>query len=290
MKRTYWLMSILTFCIALGCIFLPPRILTLMNEQKLNQVRTEETQTVTLSAQGQLGFAGKIALLTEKMNTGQANAIQLNGGKNYTFEEMEAHIGEELRKLQELGILSTELPGFNNVSMDIYFYLNIENGNESMILWRITMDFYQEETGSIGLRFLVDDETGKIIGLRTLWMDTPWGEAGLAESLWTEEDCGQLAAAWGEYLGCHLIETEEQSGVWPGERSGGAAATDEVADVKKLKELQKAGLSEKEIREKLGLEPGLSYAHAIYRQEEDPDTFTYYFGKDNQYFYIIFDI
>lgn len=286
MRRQYVGAGLLTLAVALACIFLPARVLSLLDGQRLGQIRTEETQKVVLSAKGQLGLAGKVALLTQEGGSGQVDTILLNRGKNYTMEDMETHVWEELHKLQELGTLPGDMPKLGSMSMDVYFCLNIENGEESMIFWSVTLELYSEETGSLGLGLLLDDETGKIISLATFWSESLWKGDSLIKEVETEEDWKAMAEGWGEYLGCHLVTIERRAG-WQGEAGGSdSIAIDGQVSAKEIETLRKKGLSEKEIKEKLGITGEDFFYEAVYRQGTDSRTFTCYLGKENGYFYI----
>lgn len=287
MDREYLIAGAVTLFIAFGCILLPPQALSLMDEQKLNQVRTEQTQEVTLSSAEVLGLAEKITLFTGK-NT---NTILLDNGRNYTREEMEVHVWEEMRKLQELGVLSKELPGeaewyFGELSA--VFYLNVENGNESMIQWKVNLNSDDGSSGSMSINLFLDDETGKIIALHAFGVGASFAEFGEDFRVYPkDEEWEDIAEKWGGYLGIAMEEvTQEYGNYYRNEFYDVMQSTDSDELVEEMK---KAGLSAEEIAknlESLGMEPFRTYTRTVYRENEE--NVVYYLGRENNGIYLTF--
>ena len=152
-----YLMTVLILMTACAAGFmLPPRMLSWQDERYLEKSEIEVTEKVVLSSQTELTMTEKYLLLQSSM----VNAIEMTEGKNYTGKEILEHAKQELQELEELGVLQLELSELNFAIESIRFWIDIQGGTQSMLLWTI-----QAETITGKLRMQVDDETGKIMTL-----------------------------------------------------------------------------------------------------------------------------
>lgn len=193
-----YLMTVLILMTACAAGFMiPPRLLSWQNEKRLEKSEIKATEKVALSSQTELTMIEKYLLLQSDM----ANTIEMTEGKNYTGKEILENVGQELQELVALGILELELSELNFVIESIRFWIDIQGGTQSMLLWTI-----QAETITGKLRMQVDDETGKIL---TLTYTDKVSKKGSLETEVSENGTKikDIAEKWGEYLGIELIET-----------------------------------------------------------------------------------
>lgn len=193
-----YLMTVLILMTACAAGFMiPPRLLSWQNEKRLEKSEIKATEKVALSSQTELTMIEKYLLLQSDM----ANTIEMTEGKNYTGKEILENVEQELQELVAFGILELELSELNFVIESIRFWIDIQGGTQSMLLWTI-----QAETITGKLRMQVDDETGKIL---TLTYTDKVSKKGSLETEVSENGTKikDIAQKWGEYLGIELIET-----------------------------------------------------------------------------------
>lgn len=193
-----YLMTVLILMTACAAGFmLPPRLLSWQDEKYLEKSEIEVTEKVVLSSQTELTITEKYLLLQSSM----VNTIEMTEGKNYTGKEILEHTEQELQELEELGVLQLELSELNFAIESIRFWIDIQGGTQSMLLWTI-----QAETITGKLRMQVDDETGKIM---TLTYTDKVSKKSSSETKASENGTKMkdIAQKWGDYLGIELIET-----------------------------------------------------------------------------------
>lgn len=193
-----YLMTVLILMTACAAGFmLPPRLLSWQDEKYLEKSEIEVTEKVVLSSQTELTMTEKYLLLQSSM----VNTIEMTEGKNYTGKEILEHTEQELQELEELGLLQLELSELNFAIESIRFWIDIQGGTQSMLLWTI-----QAETITGKLRMQVDDETGKIM---TLTYTDKVSKKSSSETKASENGTKMkdIAQKWGDYLGIELIET-----------------------------------------------------------------------------------
>lgn len=193
-----YLMTVLILMTACAAGFmLPPRLLSWQDEKYLEKSEIEVTEKVVLSSQTELTMTEKYLLLQSSM----VNTIEMTEGKNYTGKEILEHTEQELQELEELGVLQLELSELNFAIESIRFWIDIQGGTQSMLLWTI-----QAETITGKLRMQVDDETGKIM---TLTYTDKVSKKSSSETKASENGTKMkdIAQKWGDYLGIELIET-----------------------------------------------------------------------------------
>lgn len=193
-----YLMTVLILMTACAAGFmLPPRLLSWQDEKYLEKSEIEVTEKVVLSSQTELTMTEKYLLLQSSM----VNTIEMTEGKNYTGKEILEHTEQELQELEELGVLQFELSELNFAIESIRFWIDIQGGTQSMLLWTI-----QAETITGKLRMQVDDETGKIM---TLTYTDKVSKKSSSETKASENGTKMkdIAQKWGDYLGIELIET-----------------------------------------------------------------------------------
>ena len=193
-----YLMTVLILMTACAAGFMiPPRLLSWQDEKYLEKSEIEVTEKVVLSSQTELTITEKYLLLQSSM----VNTIEMTEGKNYTGKEILEHTEQELQELEELGVLQLELSELNFAIESIRFWIDIQGGTQSMLLWTI-----QAETITGKLRMQVDDETGKIM---TLTYTDKVSKKSSSETKASENGTKMkdIAQKWGDYLGIELIET-----------------------------------------------------------------------------------
>lgn len=193
-----YLMTVLILMTACAAGFMiPPRLLSWQDEKYLEKSEIEVTEKVVLSSQTELTITEKYLLLQSSM----VNTIEMTEGKNYTGKEILEHTEQELQELEELGVLQLELSELNFAIESIRFWIDIQGGTQSMLLWTI-----QAETITGKLRMQVDDETGEIM---TLTYTDKVSKKSSSETKASENGTKMkdIAQKWGEYLGIELIET-----------------------------------------------------------------------------------
>ena len=193
-----YLMTVLILMTACAAGFmLPPRMLSWQDERYLEKSEREVTEKVVLSSQTELTMTEKYLLLQSSM----VNTIEMTEGKNYTGKEILEHAEQELQELEELGVLQLELSELNFAIESIRFWIDIQGGTQSMLLWTI-----QAETITGKLRMQVDDETGKIMTL-TYTDKVSKKSSSETKTIKNGTKMKDIAQKWGEYLGIELIET-----------------------------------------------------------------------------------
>lgn len=209
MKR-YLTTFVLLFMTAIAGFAMPSKLLEWEDVHRINHLETQPSEKVLLTAQTNMTLIEKIQLMQNDM----AATIAMADGKNYTAEGMIVQVQNELETLSELGIFELERFDLTYGVEDILFFVDIQGGTQSMLLWKI-----YAMTGDGIIRMIVDDETGKIL---TLTCTEGKGTVSVSasdysivvpeseESVQKSADSGQMniiAQKWAEYLGIELVET-----------------------------------------------------------------------------------
>lgn len=211
----YFLMGCLFLAVAAASIRLPSDMLDWQDKKRVGQSQTLPAQEVVLSAQEDMSLLEKLNLLISD----NMHVLPMENGKHYTREDVTEKAEEELEKLKELGFLDeVELKWLKFAVPEAAFYLDMENGEHSMMVW----NGYAED-GQWMLDYLLDDETGKVLTLqrKRISNNINIGNAEIYDvdgvrkayqgdvrlGLDAEEAFRELAEKadkWGEYLGCSL--------------------------------------------------------------------------------------
>jgi len=296
--KSYLIAGILIAGAAAASMLLPDTLLRWQDEKQVGRAEVKEAEEVILTEQASMTFSQKLELL--KGNT--VNTLTLVNGKNYTQETIGAKVKEEAGKLAELGIL----PDLNAEEMifpgsEINFFMDMEDSERSMMLW--TGVAY---AGDYQLDYLLDDESGKLLGFRQSGIEAggvsyAGAKAGAAlggdemieaetkveeNFSLSEEDLTKLAERWAEYLGCRLLEISRFN-------PDSFSEEDKKLIEKEMQKYREKGMNEKEAYmmalESLGYSYGSSYwdytLYATFQDEAGTIKYTIRSNEKNIYFY-----
>ena len=206
--KQYILTVMAVFFAAVIGFLLPPQLMKWQDVQRTMESSLEESREVLLAPQPDMSITEKLDLYKqENMNT-----MQLASGKNYDGESIRGKVKEELEKLAELEILTTDVREI--LSMDIYmesgpvFVVDAKNSARTMIVWEVQIILKEE---NVHIQVSMDDETGKILEVCELTLDAAGftdiknGMSDIVEV--AEKDLEAIAEKWGEYLELELLES-----------------------------------------------------------------------------------
>lgn len=295
--RMEWLLAAGAVFVAAGIGFAVPRVLQQGEDTKrLTQVAVEETEPVRVTPQTELSIREK----TELFQSADASAVVLNKGKRYDEATIAARVEEEIEKLQKLGVLERGTYQKTETDYTPLFYVD-SSGEKSMILWQAQL-YLNREDGSCLSDMVLDDETGKLLGISMERWDTDRengvvynvatdgmvesGESvgsGEDSSLELEEELKQKAEWFASYLG---LETESVS-MSPDMTKYLVSAEEQSTYREQVKRYMKKGYSEDEARRLMNEEWGLTEAapdgsvsaQVIYREGEEQIFYDIRLGK-----------
>ena len=278
--KNYVITGVLLLFLTAASFFLPIRVLKWQDEQRTGKSEIEEVQEVVLKEQISMTLSEKLKLRNQET----VNALTLVNGKNYNKDTIE----DQIRK--EIGILADQdiLIDFDMESMKIReatvtFYVDMEDSEKSIMLWQGFV-----ETSKYQLLFFLDDETGKIVSFSQYaarpvvdYEAAADASAETDQAIYVEkyfadmdaEEQKELAARWGEYLGC---EMKASSTGWYGIGQG---AEEELFE-KEIDMLISKGYSYEEAGLKVALAWGISVDRQVLRVvfEDNGDTIQYTLG------------
>lgn len=261
--KQYLITVLLLAVFAVGGFMLPSEFMKWQDQQRLENSETQSGEEVVLVPQTDMTLIEKMQLIQKDSVT----ALPMEQGKNYDGDSMISKMKKELQKLSDMGLPDLEEQHCLYEIEEILFLIDIRDGTKSMILWNASVvadDFY------IGI--LIDDETGKILGLTYHERLADKSSADYDDkSIAVQQAAGELysmdlkeaAKKWGEYIGISLAETYD--------------TPNPTADIykdreKEIKALMKEGMSEEEAMHKVyeawGLEEkNENWLYAVYEDE-----------------------
>ena len=279
--KQYLITVLVLAATAIAGFTMPSILLEWQDEQRLENSEIQAAEEVLLASQTNMTLIEKIQLMQNDMVT----TIEMKEGKNYTADGMIKNVQQELKTLSELGILELEQSDLNYGVEGIHFWVDIEGGAQSVLLWTVYAG-----SGDGELWMVVDDETGKIltftyVSVKAVASD---GEIAMPEKLWDDVDLETTARKWGEYLQIDLVGTSvyDQTIV---------SDYDEMK--KEIEALVKKGMDKEEATKKIYEEWGVEYAdekfqkRRLYATYEDASGMVVFmFRKDSGAFIFMAEI
>lgn len=222
--KNYVIAGLLLFLLAAASLFLPSRVLKWQDRQRTGKSEIEEVQEVVLKEQISMTLSEKLKLRSQDT----VNTLTLVNGKNYNKDTIEEQIKKEIKILADRNILIDFDTGELTLKeAAVTFYVDMEDSEKSIMLWQGFV-----ETSKYQLLFFLDDETGKIVSF-SQYAAKPVVDYGAAadvsgetdQAIYVEkyfadmdaEEQKELAARWGEYLGCEMVSSQSYpNGIMPG--------------------------------------------------------------------------
>ncbi|MCI8417706.1 MAG: hypothetical protein HFI33_09495 [Lachnospiraceae bacterium] len=233
---------------------LPAYFLSWQDEQQVGRKEVWQVTEVTLKAQESLSLSEKIKMPFHA----SVKSLALENGRHYTQETIGEKVREELKKLEELGILMNCQWEDLVVQGAVNFYMNTENSEESVMLW--IGEAIQEE---YFFNWIMDDESGKILEIAQIPVGNPDSRVSSVVSrgnstiydvqeditydsdipdkgipVFSKEQLEEIMKAWGTYLECEF----EDAAFWTG--PGGDMGEEIIRKMENsVMELQEKGYS-----------------------------------------------
>lgn len=242
--KQYLITAMVLAVTAIAGFTMPSMLLEWQDEQRLENSEIQAAEEVLLTSQTNMTLIEKIQLMQNDMVT----TIEMKEGKNYTADGMIVNVQQELKTLSELGILELEQSDLNYGVEGIHFWVDIEGGARSVLLWTVYAGSWDGD-----LWMVVDDETGKILTFtytseKAIAAD---GQIAVPEELQANDvNLETVAQKWAEYLHIDLVETSVYGQTI-------VSGYDEME--KEVEALVKKGIDKEEATKKIYEEWGIEY-------------------------------
>lgn len=178
-------------------VIMPSAISGYQDGKIINNIMTEPIEQSNIIAQSKtLDMIDRMEFINDYGTQINAERITIEKGNRFDTDTAYNHVTEELRKLEEAGVLPVgwiDLEDTNKVDIYSELYINIEDISQNIIFWNI---IFWGDMGRITTSILMDDESGKILVIAY--------EAG--EPVFLEMDFEQMVDAFVNYLGLSIEE------------------------------------------------------------------------------------
>lgn len=243
--KGYLLSGICLLLAAAACLFLPDAAVKRQDSARLGRAETESASEVVLKEQTSMSLLEEISFMNSDTTTLVVSL--LSNGKNYKQETILEQVKQEVEKLIELGAVED----FDTSEMSLEWVetclgIDTVDCEKTVILWRggaTTLETYVD--------FLLDDETGKLLGftltkpytevrektqnsvalvvtdkaadklMDKMDKETQEAQNNALENQYAEE-LRILSEKWAQYLGCEAGDREDL------EKTDAADATNEM--------------------------------------------------------------